>query len=46
MKLLLDTHAFLWMDAAPTKLSGTAKSLITDHRNGLYLSAASFWRHR
>ncbi len=43
MKLLLDTHTFLWMDAEPAKLSTTARSLIIDPSNTLYLSAASLW---
>jgi PIN domain nuclease of toxin-antitoxin system len=46
MKLLLDTHTFLWMDAEPSKLSATAKSLITDSGNVLYLSVASLWEIR
>lgn len=43
MKLLLDTHTFLWMDADPAKLSATAKSLVTDPGNDLLLSATSLW---
>ncbi|MBC8872126.1 MAG: type II toxin-antitoxin system VapC family toxin [Planctomycetes bacterium] len=43
MKLLLDTHTFLWMDAEPTKLSATASSLIVDPGHGLTLSVASLW---
>ena len=43
MKLLLDTHTFLWMDADPAKLSATAKSLITDASNDLLLSVTSLW---
>ena len=29
MKLLLDTHAFLWMNAAPEKLSPRIRDLFT-----------------
>jgi hypothetical protein len=40
MKLLLDTHTFLWMNGEPTKLSATASSLIVDPGIGLFLSVA------
>ena len=40
MKLLLDTHTFLWMNGEPAKLSATASSLIVDPGNGLFLSVA------
>jgi PIN domain nuclease of toxin-antitoxin system len=43
MKLLLDTHTFLWMDSQPTKLSATAMSLLLDPQNELNLSVASLW---
>jgi PIN domain nuclease of toxin-antitoxin system len=43
MKLLLDTHAFLWWDNAPDRLSATALSALRDPANDLYLSAASAW---
>ena len=41
MKVLLDTHALLWMDADPARLSATARSLILDPSNVLHISAAS-----
>lgn len=42
MKLLLDTHAFLW--AVNHKgLSATATRAFLDPANGLHLSAASYW---
>lgn len=43
MKLLLDTHIFLWLISGDRQLSSTAASLITDPRNSVYLSVASIW---
>ena len=43
MNLLLDTHAFLWWDAAPEKLSARALSLCEDSANTVALSVASVW---
>ena len=43
MKLLLDTHAFLWGIARPEALSEKAKFSILDKRNDIYLSIASLW---
>ena len=43
MRLLLDTHAFLWAIVQPEKLSKRAERLITDEANELLLSAASLW---
>ncbi|HSR67058.1 MAG TPA: type II toxin-antitoxin system VapC family toxin [Acidobacteriota bacterium] len=43
MKLLLDTHCWLWMRTAPEKLSGSARDLLIDPENDLYLSPASSW---
>ncbi len=43
MKLLLDTHAFLWMISDVQKLSPTVRSLLEDGNNELALSAASLW---
>ena len=43
MKLLLDTHAFMWMDSEPEKLSGRVQELCKDPENVLFLSAASIW---
>ena len=42
MKLLLDTHAFLWIiDEGP--LSQRARRAFLDKENEVYLSAASYW---
>ena len=43
MKLLLDTHAFIWWDSEPEKLSPRALSLCQDSQNQLHLSVASLW---
>lgn len=43
MKLLLDTHAFLWFIMGSAKLSATARALIEDAANEKFLSAASLW---
>ncbi|MGB5745539.1 MAG: type II toxin-antitoxin system VapC family toxin [Desulfobacterales bacterium] len=43
MKYLLDTHAFLWFVSDDNKLSPKAKSIIKDHNNEIYFSAASAW---
>jgi len=42
MKLLLDTHAFLWAIWG-RNLSETAQDAYLDAHNELYLSAASYW---
>ncbi len=43
MKLLLDTHAFIWMLEAPEKLSERVIKAHNDSTNTLYLSVASLW---
>ena len=43
MKVLLDTHAFIWLDTQPEKLSKTAMEICQDTNNQLYLSMASIW---
>ncbi len=43
MKLLLDTHAFLWFVMGSAKLSGNARALIEDPSNESLLSVASLW---
>lgn len=43
MKVLLDTHAFLWWDSEPEKLSQRALELFQNPENTLVLSAASVW---
>jgi len=41
MKLLLDTHAFLWFIGGDKRLSPSARVLIEDVSNDAYLSVAS-----
>ncbi|MBK9600358.1 MAG: type II toxin-antitoxin system VapC family toxin [Anaerolineales bacterium] len=43
MKLLLDTHTFLWWDSEPEKLSRRALELCQNPENTLVLSVASIW---
>lgn len=43
MRLLLDTHAFLWWIADDERLSARARELIADGGNEVFLSAASGW---
>jgi len=43
MKLLLDTHVFIWWDSEPSKLSQHALALCQDRANELLLSMASVW---
>ncbi len=43
MKLLLDTHTFLWQATGDVRLSAVAASLLTDSTNELFVSMASFW---
>jgi len=43
VKLLLDTHAFLWLINGDDRLSDTARQLYLDRANDLYVSAASLW---
>jgi len=43
MKLLLDTHSFLWFISGDERLSLTARTLIEDINNEVFLSVASLW---
>lgn len=43
MRLLLDTHALLWADAEPNRLSMSAQAMVVDVENELLLSCASLW---
>lgn len=42
-RLLLDTHTFLWWDAAPERLSATVLALCQDPSVRLFLSIVSLW---
>ena len=43
MRLLLDSHAFLWFAAGSDELSLVARRQIENPDNELFLSAASLW---
>jgi PIN domain nuclease of toxin-antitoxin system len=43
MKLLMDTHTFIWWFNEPEKLSPKALTLLTDRSNDVSLSVASVW---
>ena len=43
MRLLLDTHIFIWWADQPEKLSHAALSALEDEANELLLSVASVW---
>lgn len=43
MRLLLDTHAFLWFISGDERLSLTARTLIEDGVNEVFVSVASLW---
>lgn len=43
MRLLLDTHAFMWWDSAPDKIPEETFTLLKQPQNALLLSLASVW---
>lgn len=43
MKVLLDTHAFIWSADSPHLLSSDAQSAIANLSNEIYLSSVSAW---
>jgi PIN domain nuclease of toxin-antitoxin system len=43
MRLLLDTHTFLWFILDESQLSPTARSLIGDPDNEINVSPATYW---
>jgi PIN domain nuclease of toxin-antitoxin system len=43
MRLLLDTHIFLWYITADARLPALFLATIRDPANDVYLSAASIW---
>jgi len=43
MKLLLDTHIFVWTIANPSRLSRRAAKVIADLRNELWISPVTTW---
>jgi PIN domain nuclease of toxin-antitoxin system len=43
VKLLLDTHAFIWWDREPGRLSGRALRAISRSSSEVFLSVVSLW---
>ena len=43
MRVLLDTHAFLWWIADSGRLSAVVRQMIADEANDIIVSAASAW---
>ncbi len=43
MRVLLDTHCWLWMHSAPERFSDRVRDLLLDGDNVLLFSAASSW---
>ncbi len=43
MKLLLDTHTFIWWDSDPSKLSKRALELLLNPENTRLVSVVSLW---
>lgn len=43
MKILVDTQCFLWSFLDPSRLSETARKVLTDGMDDLFFSAASSW---
>jgi PIN domain nuclease of toxin-antitoxin system len=43
VKILIDTHIFLWWDQQLRRLSRPLRAAITDKANDIFVSAASIW---
>ncbi|MBV8531933.1 MAG: type II toxin-antitoxin system VapC family toxin [Candidatus Eremiobacteraeota bacterium] len=43
MRLLIDTHVFLWLESEPERLRRATGRIVEDPENELYLSAVSGW---
>lgn len=43
MRVLLDTHCWLWWLTEPEKLSQSVYDLLADRKSEVYLSVASIW---
>ena len=43
MIALIDTHTFLWVNDDSPKLSATARKIIRDRSNKIFVSPASYW---
>lgn len=43
MRILLDTHCWLWLQVSPDRLAPVVHDLLVEPENELYLSVASAW---
>ncbi|HKI02469.1 MAG TPA: type II toxin-antitoxin system VapC family toxin [Thermoanaerobaculia bacterium] len=43
MRLLLDTHCWLWFLLTPERLNEEARKILIDNENEIFFSAASTW---
>jgi PIN domain nuclease of toxin-antitoxin system len=43
LRILLDTHSWLWMVGEPERLSEPSRQLLRDPKSELFFSAASTW---
>ena len=43
MRLLLDTHAFVWWDRTPERLSRRARAALEEGRHEVFVSVATAW---
>ena len=43
MRLLLDTHPFIWLLLEPNRLPNSLKATLIDSSHAVYVSAASVW---
>ena len=43
MKVIIDTHIFLWFINGDKKLKNSYKAIIEDYSNQIFLSVASIW---
>ena len=43
MRILLDTHIFLWWNSDPRMVAGVLRQVIAEPDNQIYVSAASVW---
>jgi PIN domain nuclease of toxin-antitoxin system len=43
MRLLIDTHVFLWLESEPERVAAPTRAAVEDTDNELYLSVVSGW---
>jgi PIN domain nuclease of toxin-antitoxin system len=43
MRILLDTHCWLWLQVRPEEIAAAAREVLLDAETSLYFSAASAW---